>query len=134
MATPKKRTGKASQATRRANWKGNIPATTICPNCKTVVLTHTVCPECGYYKNGFASKKVKAANVEKIQSKAEEIKEAEVVAEAKTEEKTKEKAEPKKTTTRKPRAKKADGETKTTTTRKPRAKKSEETGKSKEEA
>ena len=33
----------------------------------------TVCPECGYYKNGFASKKVKAANVEKIQSKAEEI-------------------------------------------------------------
>lgn len=129
MATPKKRTGKASQATRRANWKGSIPATTTCPNCKAIVLTHTVCPECGYYKDGFASKKVKANKVEKIESKPEEIKEAEVVAETKTEEK----AEVKKTTTRKPRAKKADGEAKTTTTRKPRAKKSEATAEKKSE-
>ena len=32
MAVPKKRTGKAKQATRRANWKGEVPATTTCPN------------------------------------------------------------------------------------------------------
>ena len=98
MATPKKRTGKASQATRRANWKGTIPATTTCPNCKAVVLTHTVCSECGYYKEGFASKKSKEIKtepvVEKVETPVEEKKE-----------------EPKKT--RKPRAKKADTEKKT---------------------
>lgn len=88
MATPKKRTGKAKQNARRANWKGSTPATTTCPNCKAIVLTHTVCPECGYYKDGFAS--IKKA----------EVKEA--VAEVK-EEKTEEVKK-----TRKPRAKKAE--------------------------
>ena len=88
MATPKKRTGKAKQNARRANWKGAVPATTTCPNCKAVVLTHTVCPECGYYKDGFASNK-----------KAEEVK-AEAPVEVKEEEKEVKK-------TRKPRAKKA---------------------------
>ena len=33
MAVPKKRTGKAKQASRRANWKGSVPETTICTNC-----------------------------------------------------------------------------------------------------
>lgn len=89
MATPKKRTGKAKQNARRANWKGAVPATTTCPNCKAVVLTHTVCPECGYYKDGFASNK-----------KADEVK-AEAPVEVKEEEKEVKK-------TRKPRAKKAE--------------------------
>ena len=59
MAVPKKRTGKAKQASRRANWKGEVPATTTCPNCKETVLAHTVCSNCGYYKNDFASLKNK---------------------------------------------------------------------------
>ena len=105
MATPKKRTGKASQATRRANWKGSIPATTTCPNCKAIVLTHTVCPECGYYKDGFASKKAKADSVVKVEN---EKVEAETKVEA-TEEVSEEKEVKK---TRKPRAKKADAEVK----------------------
>ena len=88
MATPKKRTGKAKQNARRANWKGAVPATTTCPNCKAIVLTHTVCPECGYYKDGFASNK-KA----EVEAPVEEVKEE------KTEEVKK---------TRKPRAKKAE--------------------------
>ena len=92
MATPKKRTGKAKQNARRANWKGAVPATTTCPNCKAIVLTHTVCPECGYYKDGFASNK-------KAETKTEEVKVE------KTEE-VKEEKEVKKT--RKPRAKKAE--------------------------
>ena len=107
MATPKKRTGKASQATRRANWKGAVPATTTCPNCKAIVLTHTVCPECGYYKDGFASKKTKAASAVKVEN---EKVEAETKVEAKEE--VKEEKEVKKT--RKPRAKKADAEVKET--------------------
>ena len=82
MATPKKRTGKAKQNARRANWKGSVPATTTCPNCKAIVLTHTVCPECGYYKDGFASNK--KAEAEEV--KTEETVEAEVVSEEKTEE------------------------------------------------
>ena len=92
MATPKKRTGKAKQNARRANWKGAVPATTTCPNWKAIVLTHTVCPECGYYKDGFASNK--KADVEvKAEAPVEEVKEE------KTEEVKK---------TRKPRAKKAE--------------------------
>ena len=92
MATPKKRTGKAKQNARRANWKGSTPATTTCPNCKAIVLTHTVCPECGYYKNGIASKKGETATEVKAQAPVE-------AKEEKTEEVKK---------TRKPRAKKAE--------------------------
>ncbi len=58
MAVPKKRTGKAAQASRRANWKGSVPETTICTNCGATVLTHTVCMECGTYKGKPVSKKV----------------------------------------------------------------------------
>ena len=103
MATPKKRTGKAKQNARRANWKGSIPATTTCPNCKAIVLTHTVCPECGFYKDGFVSKKTKAESSVKVENEK-------VEAEAKTEavEEAKEEKEVKKT--RKPRAKKAEVE------------------------
>ncbi len=58
MAVPKKRTGKAAQASRRANWKGTVPETTICSNCGATVLTHTVCTECGSYKGKQVSKKI----------------------------------------------------------------------------
>ena len=100
MATPKKRTGKAKQNARRANWKGAVPATTTCPNCKAIVLTHTVCPECGFYKDGFASKKAKADSVVKVENEK---------AEVETTEEVKEEKEVKKA--RKPRAKKAEVET-----------------------
>ena len=89
MATPKKRTGKAKQNARRANWKGSVPATTTCPNCKAIVLTHTVCPECGYYKDGFASNK--KAETEAVVEEVKEEAPAEEVKKA-----------------RKPRAKKAE--------------------------
>lgn len=85
MATPKKRTGKASQATRRSNWKGSVPATTTCPNCKEIVLTHTVCPKCGYYKDGFAS--IKKQN-EAVEATTQEVKKE--VKEETVEEKTEE--------------------------------------------
>ncbi len=103
MATPKKRTGKASQASRRANWKGTIPATTICPNCKAVVLTHTVCPSCGYYKDGFAFNAKKAEEEQKAQEAKKTVK-----AKTKTEAATEETQEVKKT--RKSKAKKAEAE------------------------
>lgn len=114
MAVPKKRTGKSAQAKRRANWKATTPATTTCKNCGAIVLTHTVCPECGTYKGKVASAKGQAmleSNVEeakevKKSKKAKESSEAKV-EEAKAEEKTEEK--PKRT--RKP--KKTESEEKT---------------------
>lgn len=109
MATPKKRTGKASQNSRRANWKGTIPATTTCPNCKEIIPTHTVCPKCGYYKNGIVSNKLKA----KQEVKAEAVKANETVEETKVETVEEIKEEKKETVKkpRKPRAKKTDKET-----------------------
>ncbi len=55
MAVPKKRTGHSAQGHRRSNWKATKPETTKCTNCGEVVLTHTVCTACGYYKGKAVS-------------------------------------------------------------------------------
>ena len=93
MAVPKKRTGKAKQASRRANWKGEVPTTTTCPNCKETVLAHTVCSNCGYYKNDFASLKNKKAQEEVKQEKPKKTRARKAKAEPKTEEVKEETAE-----------------------------------------
>ncbi len=72
MAVPKKRTGKSAQGKRRANWKATVPATTKCTKCGAVVLTHTVCPECGSYKGKVVS--IKNENFEKVAEVKEEEK------------------------------------------------------------
>lgn len=91
MAVPKKRTGKSAQAKRRANWKATVPATTTCKNCGAVVLTHTVCTECGTYKNKAVSIKSKVAKVEE-ETKVEtpEVAKEEVKETKKTSKKAKE--------------------------------------------
>ena len=86
MAVPKKRTGKAKQAARRANWKGEVPATTTCPNCKEAAPAHTVCPNCGYYKDDFASLKNKKAASEAKEEKPKKTRAKKAKAEPKTEE------------------------------------------------
>ena len=110
MAVPKKRTGHSAQGKRRSNWKATKPTLTTCPNCGQAVLAHTVCTACGTYKGKpvrlkdqtaataedvketkKAKKSTKKAKEEAPaveETKAEEVKEAEVV-----EEKTEEKAE-----------------------------------------
>lgn len=55
MAVPKKRTGQSAQGHRRSNWKATKPEVTKCTNCGEVVLTHTVCTACGYYKGKAVS-------------------------------------------------------------------------------
>ena len=87
MAVPKKRTGHSAQGKRRSNWKAAKPALTTCPNCGQAVLAHTVCTACGTYKGKPVRLKDQAA------AAAAEVKEAEVVEEAKAEETTEEKAE-----------------------------------------
>ena len=55
MAVPKKRTGASAQGHRRANWKATKPEVTKCTNCGEVVLTHTVCTACGFFKGKAVS-------------------------------------------------------------------------------
>lgn len=103
MAVPKKRTGHSAQGHRRSNWKATKPETTKCSNCGEVVLTHTVCTACGYYKGKAVSIKspdyvdatteakkpakkapAKKAEAEKAETKAEKVK-VETVEEVKSE-------------------------------------------------
>ena len=94
MAVPKKRTGHSAQGKRRSNWKATKPTTTKCPNCGSVMLTHTVCTACGQYKGKVVSRKaegfVEEAKVEtkkapkkstkKAAAKSEKVEEAKVEA------------------------------------------------------
>jgi large subunit ribosomal protein L32 len=89
MAVPKKRTGHSAQGHRRSNWKATKPETTKCLNCGEIVLTHTVCTACGYYKGKAVS--IKSPNytetaveikkpAKQVKSEKEKVKsEAEVV-------------------------------------------------------
>lgn len=111
MAVPKKRTGASAQGHRRSNWKASKPEVTKCSNCGAVVLTHTVCTACGYYKGKAVSiksadyvdatveakkpvkkaapkAKAKKAEVKTEEPKVEEVKATETVEETKAEEKT----------------------------------------------
>lgn len=49
MANPTHRHSKARRDKRRANWKGESPNLTQCPECKESKLPHRVCPSCGSY-------------------------------------------------------------------------------------
>lgn len=116
MAVPKKRTGHSAQGHRRSNWKATKPETTKCSNCGEVVLTHTVCTACGYYKGkavsikspdyventlepkkpakkAAAKPKAKKAEVKAEEVKVEEVKVEETVAEATEEVKEEKEAE-----------------------------------------
>ena len=99
MAVPKKRTGASAQGHRRSNWKASKPEVTKCSKCGEVVLTHTVCTACGYYKGKAvsikspdyvattietkkpATKTAAKAKTKKAETKVEEAKVEEVVVE-----------------------------------------------------
>lgn len=49
MAVPKRRTSKARQRSRSANWKVVAPVLTPCPQCHKPKMPHRLCPACGYY-------------------------------------------------------------------------------------
>lgn len=98
MAVPKKRTGASAQGHRRSNWKATKPEVTKCTNCGEVVLTHTVCTACGYYKGKAVSikspdytetvveaKKPAKKATKKAEPKAKAKKTEEVVEETKSE-------------------------------------------------
>jgi large subunit ribosomal protein L32 len=50
-AVPKSKTSKARRDSRRAsNFRLGVPNLAECPQCHKPKLSHTVCPECGFYK------------------------------------------------------------------------------------
>lgn len=49
MAVPKSKVSKQRGNTRFAQWKLTAPNLTECPQCKTMITPHRVCPNCGYY-------------------------------------------------------------------------------------
>ncbi len=82
MAVPKKRTGHSAQGHRRSNWKATTPETTKCSNCGALVLTHTVCTACGYYKGKPVSLKDAVETVEEVKEVKKSAKKVEVKEEA----------------------------------------------------
>lgn len=50
MALPKRRHSKTRRDKRRTHDKLKNPSLTKCQNCGAAILTHHICPSCGYYK------------------------------------------------------------------------------------
>lgn len=68
---PKKRHSRARQGKRRAAIKLSVSKSVVCSNCQNIILSHTVCKNCGFYKGKEVidkTKKEKKASVEKSAS------------------------------------------------------------------
>lgn len=65
MAVPFRRTSKTKKRMRRTHLKKEVGALTTCPNCKTTLRPHRMCPKCGYYKG----KEVVASKTEAVEEK-----------------------------------------------------------------
>ncbi len=50
MPVPKRKTARSKRRARRAHWKAWVAEWTFCPRCQEPILTHAVCPNCGYYR------------------------------------------------------------------------------------
>ena len=50
MPNPKRRHSKQRKRLRRTHYKAKSVNMSVCTNCKSMILPHRVCPQCGYYK------------------------------------------------------------------------------------
>jgi len=50
MALPKRQHSKQRGRKRRTHQKLRVPSFATCPQCKKPILSHRVCPFCGFYK------------------------------------------------------------------------------------
>ena len=50
MGVPKRRMSKMRLRTRKAANRVKAPQLALCPQCGARVLSHRVCPACGFYK------------------------------------------------------------------------------------
>ena len=66
MPLPKRQHSKQRGRKRRTHWKLRLPGLGICPQCRKAILSHRVCPFCGYYKGQkVVEEKVKTAKEKK---------------------------------------------------------------------
>ncbi len=49
MAVPFRRTSKTAKRLRRSHFKLSVSGLNTCPHCGTMIRSHHVCPNCGYY-------------------------------------------------------------------------------------
>ncbi|NWF99017.1 MAG: 50S ribosomal protein L32 [Nitrospirae bacterium] len=49
MANPTHRHTRSRRDKRRANWKGQLPNLSLCPDCNELKLPFKACPHCGSY-------------------------------------------------------------------------------------
>ena len=54
MAHPKRRQSNMRTAKRRTHDKAATPTLAKCSNCGSWHVSHTICPECGYYRGQLA--------------------------------------------------------------------------------
>ena len=50
MPLPKRQHSRQRGRKRRTHWKLSISGMGVCPQCKKSILSHRVCPYCGFYK------------------------------------------------------------------------------------
>ncbi len=50
MPLPKRRFSRSRRDKRRLNLHVKAPALNACPQCAAPVVSHRVCPSCGYYR------------------------------------------------------------------------------------
>ena len=65
MPNPKRQHSRQRQRKRRTHYKAKIAGLVPCPNCKKPIISHRVCPFCGFYKGKqivvLKEKKIKEA-------------------------------------------------------------------------
>lgn len=72
MAEPKKRLTSARSGKRRSHLALKLKNLATCPRCKSPVLPHHVCPNCGYYKGSDILKLAEKAKAKEERHKARE--------------------------------------------------------------
>ena len=50
MPQPKSKISRSRRGMRRAHSAIERPSEANCSNCNAIIVSHRVCPECGYYK------------------------------------------------------------------------------------
>ena len=61
---PKRRHSRARKGKRRASISFAIPNAVVCPNCKSMMISHSVCKKCGYYRGKDVTGKTKPEKTE----------------------------------------------------------------------
>lgn len=65
MAVPKRRKSKSKVRTKRSHQAIGKPNLSSCTNCSSYILSHRVCPYCGFYKDRIVlAPKAKAEKTE----------------------------------------------------------------------